>query len=116
MKLSTFFAAAAVIGSSLFVANPAHSKFSINAFGTCRSEDGVYVNNGNWYFYENLGRMPGRVVKGGTYTITQERILNSDYGSKKGYTFANAYRLRRNDGVLVKKLYLPIDLASSVCQ
>ena len=118
MKLFPSIAAAvAVIGSSIIAANPVKSQFNVNAFGRCRSEDGVYVNNGVFYDEENLGINGGtKVFKGGTYTVTYEKILNSDYGGKVGYTNTNAYRLRRNDGVLVNKLYLPINVASSVCQ
>ena len=104
-------------GSLLFVSPlTARADLSMNAFGTCRSEDGVHIGSKSYFYYENLGRdNPGRWIEGGSYVTSTEKINKQSYGGPPGYLTTTAYRLKRNDGVWVEKLYLPLKVANLVC-
>jgi len=90
------------------------SESGANIFGTCASEDVGKIENGGWYWYE-MGRGGRGWVYGGSYVTSNERINKSDYGKGSGYIKTTAYRLKRNDGTWVNKLYLPLTSMESVC-
>ena len=91
------------------------SENGIRIFGTCASEDVGKIENGGWYWYE-MGRGGRGWVYGGSYITSNERINKSDYGKGSGYIKTTAYRLKRNDGTWVNKLYLPLTSMESVCK
>ena len=107
-----------VIGFSMLMILPIDAKANphINAFGTCFSEDGIYINNNSFSFREAGYRgVPDKWIKGGTYVTTRASINKSDYGGKTGVVKTTAYRLKLNDGTWVGKLYLPLKMANVVC-
>lgn len=88
----------------------------INAFGTCFSEDGVYIDKNSFSYREPGGRgIPDKWIEGGSYVTTIASINKSDYGGKPGVMKTTAYRLKLNDGSWVGKLYLPLKMANVVC-
>mgnify|MGYP007063709900 CR=1 FL=1 len=95
------------------------SESGANIFGTCASEDVGKIENGGWYWYE-MGNAreegSGGWVYGGSYVTSNERINKSDYGKGSGYIKTTAYRLKKNDGTWVNKLYLPMTSSDSVCK
>ncbi len=103
---------------SFFTATPSQAAaedMDHNIFGTCQSEDVGKIENSSWYWFE-MGRDGRGWVYGGSYVTSNERINKSDYGKGSGYLKTTAYRLKRNDGTWVNKLYLPLTSYDSVCQ
>ena len=86
-------------------------------FGTCFSDDVLWIKNNGWYWYDSDVRVRGgKLVYGGSYITSNERINKSDYGKSSGYIKTTAYRLKRSDGTWVNKLYLPVTSVDSVCK
>ena len=116
MKLSNAIAFAA-LGASLAIANSSSAQAKPNAFYRCDRYDGLELVDGKAFYHEIVGRdSPTKTTYVGTYTISNERILNADYRGKSGYTTTKIYKIRRADGTLMNQIYLPVNAREMVCQ
>ena len=96
--------------------SPSRASGRATHFGTCFSEDGARIANGNWYWFE-MGRAPyGGWRYGGSYVTSTRRIDKSDYNSNgKGYLTVTGKKLKNTDGTWVEGFYLPITMLDAIC-